>query len=200
MGTAAEERCESGRIGLTANELTWATGSEGSNPSLSALWCRETAFAPSRDVVSASDGSPMQPGCRDRRDEHGDRRPAGPDHRGRWVGPRSVSPAWLCAAPAADLAVLRPVFHRPTSAPVRQNFAPVMASPGEKAMNRIGVRSGCRWLPLPDGSRPVGRSVGRSWLSPCAPRSCRSAARECSRSGTTRRPDRRHCSPARDCR
>ncbi len=34
------ERCESGRIGLTANELTWETGSEGSNPSLSAnlLW------------------------------------------------------------------------------------------------------------------------------------------------------------------
>ena len=36
------ERCESGRIGLTANELTWVTGSEGSNPSLSArrpgLW------------------------------------------------------------------------------------------------------------------------------------------------------------------
>jgi ribosomal protein S12 methylthiotransferase len=38
------ERCESGRIGLTANELTWVTGSEGSNPSLSArksgTWCR----------------------------------------------------------------------------------------------------------------------------------------------------------------
>ena len=38
------ERCESGRIGLTANELTWVTGSEGSNPSLSARasgsWCR----------------------------------------------------------------------------------------------------------------------------------------------------------------
>jgi hypothetical protein len=31
-----KERCESGRIGLTANELTWETGSEGSNPSLSA--------------------------------------------------------------------------------------------------------------------------------------------------------------------
>ena len=30
------ERCESGRIGVTANELTWVTGSEGSNPSLSA--------------------------------------------------------------------------------------------------------------------------------------------------------------------
>ena len=30
------ERCESGRIGLTANELTWETGSEGSNPSSSA--------------------------------------------------------------------------------------------------------------------------------------------------------------------
>jgi GAF domain-containing protein len=31
------ERCESGRIGLTANEVTWETGSEGSNPSLSAM-------------------------------------------------------------------------------------------------------------------------------------------------------------------
>lgn len=30
------EKCESGRIGLTANELTWETGSEGSNPSFSA--------------------------------------------------------------------------------------------------------------------------------------------------------------------
>ena len=30
------ERCQSGRMGLTANELTWETGSEGSNPSLSA--------------------------------------------------------------------------------------------------------------------------------------------------------------------
>ena len=25
-------------MGLTANELTWETGSEGSNPSLSAIW------------------------------------------------------------------------------------------------------------------------------------------------------------------
>ena len=33
---SSRERCESGRIGLTANELTWETGSEGSNPSLSA--------------------------------------------------------------------------------------------------------------------------------------------------------------------
>jgi hypothetical protein len=33
---SALERCESGRIGFTANELTWVTGSEGSNPSLSA--------------------------------------------------------------------------------------------------------------------------------------------------------------------
>ncbi len=31
------ERCESGRIGLTANELTGETWPEGSNPSLSAL-------------------------------------------------------------------------------------------------------------------------------------------------------------------
>ncbi len=36
------ERCESGRIGLTANELTWETGSEGSNPSLSASLLRPT--------------------------------------------------------------------------------------------------------------------------------------------------------------
>ena len=33
------ERCESGRIGLTANELTRETLSEGSNPSLSAQCC-----------------------------------------------------------------------------------------------------------------------------------------------------------------
>jgi ribosomal protein S12 methylthiotransferase len=36
IGQRGKERCESGRIGLTANELTWVTGSEGSNPSLSA--------------------------------------------------------------------------------------------------------------------------------------------------------------------
>ena len=36
IGQRDKERCESGRIGLTANELTWETGSEGSNPSLSA--------------------------------------------------------------------------------------------------------------------------------------------------------------------
>ena len=35
-GQRVKERCESGRIGFTANELTWVTGSEGSNPSLSA--------------------------------------------------------------------------------------------------------------------------------------------------------------------
>ncbi len=34
--SAGTEKCESGRIGLTANELTWETGSEGSNPSFSA--------------------------------------------------------------------------------------------------------------------------------------------------------------------
>ncbi len=32
------ERCQSGRMGLTANELTRETGSEGSNPSLSATF------------------------------------------------------------------------------------------------------------------------------------------------------------------
>jgi hypothetical protein len=36
-GQEDQERCESGRIGLTANELTRETLSEGSNPSLSAL-------------------------------------------------------------------------------------------------------------------------------------------------------------------
>ena len=41
-----KERCESGRIGLTANELTWVTGSEGSNPSLSAH------FGPARRAVT----------------------------------------------------------------------------------------------------------------------------------------------------
>ena len=34
--TLSMERCQSGRMGLTANELTRETGSEGSNPSLSA--------------------------------------------------------------------------------------------------------------------------------------------------------------------
>ena len=42
------ERCESGRIGLTANELTWETGSEGSNPSLSAQNRHATASAQRR--------------------------------------------------------------------------------------------------------------------------------------------------------
>jgi hypothetical protein len=36
LDSCLRERCESGRIGFTANELTWVTGSEGSNPSLSA--------------------------------------------------------------------------------------------------------------------------------------------------------------------
>ena len=39
QGASRTERCESGRIGFTANELTWVTGSEGSNPSLSAKFC-----------------------------------------------------------------------------------------------------------------------------------------------------------------
>ena len=49
------ERCESGRIGLTANELTWVTGSEGSNPSLSA---RESGTV----VPDDPDGWPAQAG------------------------------------------------------------------------------------------------------------------------------------------
>ena len=36
QASVGKEKCESGRIGLTANELTWETGSEGSNPSFSA--------------------------------------------------------------------------------------------------------------------------------------------------------------------
>ncbi len=40
LGSLSLEKCESGRIGLTANELTWETGSEGSNPSFSASCCR----------------------------------------------------------------------------------------------------------------------------------------------------------------
>ena len=47
------ERCESGRIGLTANELTWVTGSEGSNPSLSA---REVGHRPASGNRPASAG------------------------------------------------------------------------------------------------------------------------------------------------
>ena len=45
---AVRERCESGRIGLTANELTWERGSEGSNPSLSALFHRLARSPPER--------------------------------------------------------------------------------------------------------------------------------------------------------
>ena len=51
----AEERCESGRIGLTANELTWGTGSEGSNPSLSAK--RSTAREATCDECDQPGGS-----------------------------------------------------------------------------------------------------------------------------------------------
>src|SRR5579875_4167488 len=61
-GTAAGqvERCESGRIGLTANELTWETGSEGSNPSLSAA----AGLAAGGDITSTGPrrGAPVQ--CR----------------------------------------------------------------------------------------------------------------------------------------
>ena len=49
-----KERCESGRIGLTANELTWETGSEGSNPSLSALRCHDHNVLPVQRAVSVS--------------------------------------------------------------------------------------------------------------------------------------------------
>ena len=34
---AGGEKCESGRIGLTANELSWETGTQGSNPCFSAV-------------------------------------------------------------------------------------------------------------------------------------------------------------------
>ena len=46
------EKCESGRIGLTANELTWETGSEGSNPSFSATHkrCGRASSTPVRLV------------------------------------------------------------------------------------------------------------------------------------------------------
>src|SRR5580692_8275811 len=47
------ERCESGRIGLTANELTWVTGSEGSNPSLSARRLGSVPGHPERKPASA---------------------------------------------------------------------------------------------------------------------------------------------------
>jgi hypothetical protein len=50
------ERCESGRIGLTANELTWVTGSEGSNPSLSARDVRH--LVPDNLEHSARPGGP----------------------------------------------------------------------------------------------------------------------------------------------
>ena len=36
QASVGEEKCESGRIGLTANELSWETGTQGSNPCFSA--------------------------------------------------------------------------------------------------------------------------------------------------------------------
>ncbi len=53
-----KERCESGRIGLTANELAWETGPEGSNPSLSAAarW-RPSGPAPVTGKKGSSDVS-----------------------------------------------------------------------------------------------------------------------------------------------
>ena len=48
-----KERCESGRIGLTANELTWETGSQGSNPCLSAEANRQAKRA-----IAVGCGSP----------------------------------------------------------------------------------------------------------------------------------------------
>ena len=53
------ERCESGRIGLTANELTWVTGSEGSNPSLSARAGHEEC--PGQKGPSGADGPAVPP-------------------------------------------------------------------------------------------------------------------------------------------
>src|SRR5580692_2588542 len=48
------ERCESGRIGFTANELTWVTGSEGSNPSLSARGAGMTK-CPNQEMSAPAD-------------------------------------------------------------------------------------------------------------------------------------------------
>ncbi len=61
LGQRGKERCESGRIGLTANELTWVTGSEGSNPSLSApgsggRW--QSAIVPGEPVDTARASGP----------------------------------------------------------------------------------------------------------------------------------------------
>ena len=54
-----EERCESGRIGLTANELTRETGSEGSNPSLSARSCSaDLPCSAARGAVGYAGSSP----------------------------------------------------------------------------------------------------------------------------------------------
>src|SRR5690349_8407141 len=55
------ERCESGRIGLTANELTWVTGSEGSNPSLSARMSGTRAGRPIIGPVAAGPPSTVTP-------------------------------------------------------------------------------------------------------------------------------------------
>jgi hypothetical protein len=60
------ERCESGRIGLTANELTWVTGSEGSNPSLSARRPGRVARMLRFVVVRAGAGLPNPALARER--------------------------------------------------------------------------------------------------------------------------------------
>jgi hypothetical protein len=56
IGLAPRERCESGRIGLTANELTWETGSEGSNPSLSAHCFGAVRVCEPPEVLNSNSG------------------------------------------------------------------------------------------------------------------------------------------------
>ena len=86
------ERCESGRIGLTANELTWETGSEGSNPSLSAV---QALWVPARALAWAEPGGTpgirrRQPGVPGFEARRGYRRRCGPICRSSFPDPLRV--------------------------------------------------------------------------------------------------------------
>ncbi len=105
-----KERCESGRIGLTANELTWETGSEGSNPSLSAHLIREGVGEMGRGVGGAGAGVHRHHG----RDTHG-RREAGEaggrvvsGHRPRLPVGRQAQLAVIAPAPGESVIALSP--------------------------------------------------------------------------------------------
>ena len=106
----SKERCESGRIGLTANELTLETGSEGSNPSLSAGVvsrdipddCRET----SRTTLGVAAGL-VRPTRVDR--ELADQLTVFGDHPHVPLGHKDQHPEPRMCPPEADVEQLRAV-------------------------------------------------------------------------------------------